>query len=91
MLSKQEIQEKYVERQRSYQLCFTTGDAEKMIEDLKEFCRAETSTFHSDARIHAVLEGRREVWLRIQEFLNLNINDLLSKRIVEVSNKERTK
>lgn len=40
--------------------------------DLAEFCRANKSTFDPDPRVHAVLEGRREVWLRIMANLNLS-------------------
>lgn len=43
-----------------------------VLKDLAKFCRAHESTFHKDPRVHAVLEGRREVWLRIQEYLKLN-------------------
>ncbi len=42
-----------------------------VLKDLSWFCRAHSSTFVPDARAHAVLEGRREVWLRIQEYLQM--------------------
>jgi len=51
-------------------------DARIVLEDLAEFCRAHDSTYHADARIHAVLEGRREVWLRIQKYLKLTPDEL---------------
>lgn len=35
--------------------------------DLAHFCRAYETCFHADQRVHAALEGRREVWLRIRE------------------------
>lgn len=38
-----------------------------VVDDLAKFCRADISCWHSDPRIHAALEGRREVWLRIQQ------------------------
>ena len=41
------------------------------LKDLARFCRANESTFNPDPRAHALLEGRREVWLRIQEHLQL--------------------
>jgi hypothetical protein len=47
-------------------------DAQMVLEDLAKFCRAHESTFHADPRMHAVLEGRREVWLRIQQHLELS-------------------
>jgi hypothetical protein len=43
-----------------------------VLNDLAAFCRANKSTFHEDPRAHAVLEGRREVWLRIQQHLQLD-------------------
>lgn len=43
-----------------------------VLKDLARFCRAHSSTFHLDARAHALQEGRREVWLRIMEHLNLD-------------------
>lgn len=54
-----------------------TFDVEKkssrvVLEDLAKFCRANESTFHLDDRAHAVAEGRREVWLRIQHHLQLS-------------------
>ncbi len=35
--------------------------------DLARFCRANETCFNADPRIHAVLEGRREVWLRMMQ------------------------
>lgn len=48
--------------------------------DLAEFCRANESCFHEDPRIHAALEGRREVWLRIQEHIHLTPAQLMALR-----------
>jgi hypothetical protein len=47
-----------------------------VLKDLAKFCRAHESTFHKDPRAHAVMEGRREVWLRIQNQLNLTDEEL---------------
>jgi len=71
MASKDETLEFLRERKAAYQTAFGAAGAERVLEDLKRFCRAEDSCFHADARIHAVLEGRREVYLRIQHHLNL--------------------
>lgn len=46
-------------------------DGEKVLADLRKFCRGDQSTFHQDPRIHALLEGRREVFLRILAMLNM--------------------
>lgn len=70
------------DRQIAYRLVFATeGEREQAVlavfKDLREFCRSEESTFHADARVHAALEGRREVWLRIQQHLTLSLEDLI--------------
>ena len=44
--------------------------------DLAKFCRAHDSTFHKDERAATLMEGRREVWLRIQEHLNLSVEEI---------------
>lgn len=42
-----------------------------VLEDLAKFCRANETCFNADPRIHAVLEGRREVFLRLMEQVKL--------------------
>ena len=55
----------------------------KVLADLREFCRADAScvVVSKDGKIdtHATVlaEGRREVWLRITETLNLTDEQLL--------------
>lgn len=63
-------------RKRAYQLALTSVAGQTVLQDLAEFCRANDTCFHEDARMHAVLEGRREVWLRIQQQLNLTSEQL---------------
>lgn len=65
-------------RQRAYLETFDTKSQmnQKVLSDLAKFCRANESTYHPDPRIHAVLEGRREVWLRIQNHLKLDSESL---------------
>lgn len=64
------------ERRYAYQKTFTGPLADVVLKDLARFCRAHESTFHPDARAHAVAEGRREVWLRIQNHLRLPPDEL---------------
>lgn len=60
-----------------------------VLKDLARFCRAHDSTFLPDARAHAVLEGRREVWLRIQEYLNMTVDEIYElHKIKEIKPKE---
>jgi len=49
---------------------------DEVLRDLAKFCRANATTFHVDPRAHALAEGRREVWLRIQHHLRLSDEDL---------------
>lgn len=67
-------------RKRNYQLTFQTNQPANIavMEDLFKFCRAGESTFHPDARIAANLDGRREVWLRIQNHLGLTTEQLMA-------------
>lgn len=49
-----------------------------VLEDLAKFCRANETTYHPDPRTHALLEGRREVFQRIQNFLKLTPDELVN-------------
>lgn len=53
-----------------------TPATDAVLKDLAKFCHAFESSFHSDQRIHAVIEGRREVFLRIMDFLKLSPDEL---------------
>lgn len=57
--------------------------AQAVLMDLAKFCRAHESTYHPDPRIHAQLEGRREVWLRIQGYLQLDLEELYQLHAVK--------
>lgn len=64
-------------RKQGYVKSFA-GDANELVrEDLARFCRANESTFHIDPRNEGILQGRREVWLRIQQHLDLSPDELL--------------
>ena len=65
----------------SYRRVFDGVDgspAHLVLQDLALFCRAHETTMHEDARMHALAEGRREVWLHIQEQLKLSPDQLWS-------------
>lgn len=73
---------KLAERKVAYQQVFDRdGDvaSEAVLKDLSKFCRKNESCFHADPRIHAVLEGRREVAIRITDFLTLSVEELFRK------------
>ena len=63
-------------RRTAYVKTFLNPYGDVVLRDLARFCRANASTFHTDARAHAVAEGRREVWLRIQQHLRLTDDEL---------------
>ena len=63
-------------RRTAYVKTFLTPFGQEVLQDLAKFCRAHETTFHVDARAHAVAEGRREVWLRLQRHLQLTDDQL---------------
>lgn len=82
-----ELREKLIgifrSRRSDYMTTFNNPVGERVLADLAEFCRARETTFHTDGRLHAILEGRREVWLRINKYLNLSdreIQQLIEKK-----------
>lgn len=63
-------------RQTAYRRVFSGPQGRLVLEDLARFCRANESTFHPEERISSRLDGRREVFLRIQQHLNLSPDDV---------------
>lgn len=65
-------------RSRAYKGAFLVGgrpgrDAERVLADLRGFCCADRATiFDSDHAVMARREGRREVFVRICNMLNLD-------------------
>lgn len=59
-------------RKNAYQKTFNNPEGRKVLADLRRFCRATSPTADvNNERATYLLEGRREVWLRIQSHLNL--------------------
>lgn len=63
-------------RQHDYQITFSGVQAQRVLADLARFCRAHRSTFHPEHAASDRLDGRREVWLRIQQHLKLDDEQL---------------
>lgn len=64
-------------RSRAYKLCFGSPAGNEVLIDLVKFCRAaESCVVRGDHDRTLLLEGRREVWLRIAEHLNLTTEQL---------------
>ena len=68
-----------LERKRAYQQACGSETTALFMADLASFCRADRTCFNADARLHALAEGRREVWLRIQEHLTLTPEHLVER------------
>ena len=66
---------------RAYQMAFNNpGSGEAVLLDLKPFCRAaETCVVPGSRDLTYVLEGRREVYLRIRDYLDLTPEQLVEK------------
>lgn len=65
------------ERRYAYRKTFDGPLAAVVMKDLARFCRAHETTFTpGDPEASALLEGRREVWLRIAYHLNLSPDQL---------------
>ena len=68
------------QHKRAFQLAFTSPAGEQVLEILAPFCRAtRTCVVPGQTDITNVLEGRREVWLRIHDYLTLTPEQLFKK------------
>lgn len=65
-------------RRRAYVKTFDNPEGRKVLADLRRFCRASLPTADVN-NVHTtyLLEGRREVFLRIQTYLNLTEEDVV--------------
>lgn len=68
--------ERLDQRRRAYQTVFGGERGKEVLQDLVIFCGSKRSSFSSDALEMAFREGRREVWLRIEQHLNLTDDDI---------------
>lgn len=66
---------------QAYQMAFAGASGQAVLDDLARFCRANEPCWSEDQRHHARLEGRREVYLRIQNQLKLPVEELLQRRV----------
>lgn len=78
-------------RKQDYQHTFLSPAGQRVLVDLARFCRANDSCFDADPRLHAVAEGQRRVWLRIQKYLNFSPEELyqLYSGLVPLKPKEK--
>ena len=73
------------ERKLAYEHVFgkDTEDVKAVLQDLADFCHANKTTFNKDSTAACNLDGRREVWLRIQKYLRTDLQDLWSQTGVD--------
>ena len=66
----------------AYATVFRAPGADLVLRDLIEFCHAATTTISSGGDIRHVLihEGRRQVFLRMNEFIALTVEELIALR-----------
>ena len=66
-----------LERSQAYQQVFKGEQGQKVLDDLERFTHASSTTHvPGDSHGTAQLEGRRQVWLRIQGYINLTLADV---------------
>lgn len=66
------------QKKTAYQLAFKEAAGKAVLDDLALFCRAsETCVVPGDRDRTYVLEGRREVYLRIKEYLDKTPEELV--------------
>jgi hypothetical protein len=77
-LKQEKAREFLLHRTRAYRRIFLEHgtDTQMVLADLAKFCRAHESTFNPDPHVAARLDGRREVFLRISQHLELNSEEL---------------
>lgn len=64
-------------RRRAYKAAFNNPEGRKVLADLRRFCRATLPTADiNNVQATYLLEGRREVWCRIQAHLQLTEEDV---------------
>jgi len=64
------------EDRAAYKQAFGSPAGQIVLEDLSEFCRANEVCYNDNERKSWMLEGRREVWLRIQNHIGLTMEEL---------------
>jgi len=71
------MNKKLIERQAAYKRTFDGPEAQKVLADLRRFCRADVPTADvNNPNVTYLLEGRREVWLRIMSHLQMTDDDI---------------
>lgn len=68
----------YSELKTAFALAFSGPHGATVIAELSRYCCADRSDFHTDPRISVALQGRRQVWIHIKEFLDYTPEQLVA-------------
>ena len=63
-------------RRHNYRLTFLSPPGQEVLADLSKYCFANKSTAQPNRDLSLILQGRREVWLRIANHMNMSPDDL---------------
>jgi len=79
-MNREQAVQAFTDCKRAYELAFRTPAGEAVLTDMAPFCRAqETCVVPGQRDLTYVLEGRREVYLRIRDYLDLTVEQLIEK------------
>lgn len=70
LLQEQRQRDRIAKRADAFRAVFSSPSAAEVLEDLEDFCFANKTTVDGHDTNMAVKEGRRQVWLHIQQLLN---------------------
>ena len=77
-MTHEELLRYFADKKTAFQLTFGSPTGKAVLADLAPYCRAkESCVVIGDRDRTYVLEGRRDVYLRIQQFLELPPEDLI--------------
>jgi hypothetical protein len=62
-------------KEDAYRACLKTELGETVLADLRVFCNGTQSNFSTDALEMARMEGRREVFTRVMNYLNVDYSE----------------
>lgn len=54
-------------------------DRKIVMDDISWFCFGDRSAFHENERLHALMSGRQEFWLRLMDHLKLTPDQMILK------------
>lgn len=61
---------------RSYREIFRSEAGKRVLRDLAKVCHAASTTFDENPSEQARKEGKRQIWLRIQNMINLSDDEI---------------